>query len=142
MVAGALLGLISATVLSTMSFAAGEVTKTRVRAVAAADAQAQLDRLVIMSTIIRGDDAVRCALLKVAGAPMDTTTGGVVSGTCPLVTGDTLSVTGIPIPSSSLTRNVTLAAANLGNVPGLLMTLTVNGAGLSTPVSILTHVKR
>lgn len=142
MVAGAILGLISTAVLSTMWFAAAEVARTRVRAVAAADAQAQLDRIVIMTTVVRGDDAVRCALLQVAGAPMDTTTGGTLSGTCPLVTGDTLVVTGIPIPSSTLKRSVTLAAANLGNAPGLLMTITVDGDQLPAPITISTHVKR
>lgn len=142
MVAGAMLGIIGASALSTMSFAATEAANSRVRTLASADAQAQLDRIVIMAGLVTNDDARRCALFRAAGGPMDATTGGTVSGTCPVAVGDTLAVRDIPIPSTSLRRNVTLQAANIGKAPGLLVTVEVAGVQLPTPIVIRTHVKR
>jgi type II secretory pathway pseudopilin PulG len=145
MVAGAILVLVAAGVLSVTSYSITASARTRVRGIAAADAQAQLDRMVIMSGVLGnagGTDAQRCALFESANGPMDATTGGTAAGTCPGATGSVRTVSNIPIPKSTLKRKVSIEGRDIGAVPGLVMTVEVSGADLSTPISVTTQVKK
>lgn len=141
LIAGAMLGLVSAALLSTMSYAAGEAARTRARGIASTDAHAQMERIVGLLQIASNaaaTDAELCALLKAPTGPFDTSGGGAVTGTCPF-----LSATGIPIQGTALRRAVSLTSEDLGaGHPGLHVRIVISGSVLLTPLDFDTHVRR
>lgn len=140
MVASAVLSVIGVSLLASMSFSSSEIAATRVRAVAAADAQAQLDRMLIMSGVTT-DDTKRCALYTAAGGPMDATVG-TVSGTCPTTTGSVMTVSNIRIGTTAVTRTVTLTAISFGDAKGWQIGIEVNGPQLTHPITVTSQIKR
>ena len=145
MIAAAILALIGSAVLSTMSFSANAIIKTRMRTFASDDASTQLDRMLIMSgvaTNARATDANRCSLFTAAGGPMDSTTGGTVTGACPTTVGTSLAVSGIRIAGTTLKRKVTLTSALIGTRSGFLISVEVSGPQLPTPIVISSQIRK
>lgn len=140
MVASAVLSIISASLLASMSFSSSGIAAGRVRAVAAADAQAQLDRMLIMSGVSTSD-ATRCGLYTAAGGPMDAITG-TLAGACPTTTGGVMTVSNIPIGTTAVTRTVKLTAIDLGIAKGWGIEIVVKGPQLKNPIVVTTQIKR
>lgn len=131
-VAAAVLGLIGAAVVQTLGFVARSNNDSRVRTTAAVEAKATLDRIALIRAGARsvGADATQvCALLEAAGGPMDATTGGRASGTCPYRT-----VANIPTGVPGLRRTVAVAEEPFGRSTGLRVTVTV-GLASGTPLA-------
>jgi prepilin-type N-terminal cleavage/methylation domain-containing protein len=123
MVAAAVLGLIAAGVVETLRTVARVNADARMRAAAAVEVRATLDRVAMMRAGARSVGASPeqiCSLLEAAGAPMDATTGGQASGTCPQRT-----VRLIPTSQTGLLRTVSLREELFGRTQGLRVTVTV-----------------
>jgi prepilin-type N-terminal cleavage/methylation domain-containing protein len=125
MVAAAILAVVASAVVSVVGFAAREAGNARIRSVAAANARESLDRIfqaVQTATHHFATDAELCALLRSAGGPMDAGVPAIVtSNACP-----DLTVTGIPIAQTPLTRDVAIQA--VATVPRTLnVQVTING---------------
>lgn len=132
MVAAAVLSLIGAGVVQTMQFVARSNNDSRVRATAAVEAKATLDRVAMVRAGARsvGADATQvCAMLEAAGGPMDATTGGTASGTCPYRT-----VANIPTGVPGLRRTVAISEESFGRSSGLRVTVSV-GLASGTPLA-------
>ena len=138
LVAAAMLGLIAAGLMTTMSFAATQNARTRVHALAATEGQAAMDRLVgtlqVASSTSRSD-AQLCELL-VAG-PLSAAGGGTAGGTCPA-----LSLTSASVQGTAIRKTITLTDASIGSRPGLLATITISGPQLLRDLVFKTHVRR
>lgn len=136
MIAAALLALIGASLLSTMTFAAKSASKTRARSVASAEANRIIDQLYLYMQIASAksvDVARFCDLVKAAGGPL----GPSATGTCP-----NLTVSGRAVEGSTLAADVVLASQNLGTKPGLFVTVTVRSPELADPVVVHSHLRR
>ena len=137
MVAGVMLSLMAAALLSTMSYAASESARTRMRGIAATDANAQIERIVGLfqtASVSGATDAERCALLTAPSGPLDVAGGGTLSGTCPF------SLTPLAVGQE---RSVQLINEDLGdNHPGLHVRIVLSGPLLLTPLDFDTHVRR
>lgn len=141
MVAGVMLSLMAAALLSTMSYAASESARTRMRGIAATDANAQIERIIGLfqtASVSGASDAERCALLTAPSGPFDVAGGGTLSGTCPF-----LSASNIPVQGTAMRRSIQLIDEDLGdNHPGLHVRIVLSGPLLLTPLDFDTHVRR
>ena len=133
MIAAAVLSLIGAGVVQTLQFVARSNNDSRVRATAAVEAKATLDRVAMVRAGARSvgaDQQQVCDMLEAAGGPMDATTGGTASGTCPFRT-----VENIPTGAPGLRRTVAISNEPFGRSDGLRVTVTValaSGTALAT----------
>lgn len=112
MIAAALLGVIAAAVVMVLSFASREAGGSRLRTIAATNARETLDRIHFAVQVAGHhgfDDTALCSLLTSPGAPMDDASPATVTGACPSLA--SLTVAGIRIPETTLTRTVTVAVA-------------------------------
>lgn len=141
MIAGAMLSLVAAALLSTMSYAASESSRTRMRGIAATDANAQIERILgLLQTTSNsgGTDADFCALLTAPSGPLDVTGGGTLTGSCPFFT-----ATNIPVQGTAMRRSIQLLDENLGSGhPGLHIRIVLSGPLFVTPLDFDTHVRR
>ncbi len=152
MIAAALLGLIGAGVLTSITFAQQEAARTRARTYASSDAQTVIDRMLVLSGVARAAGAaggdtttVLCNLFKAAGGPMDVSGGGTLTvNSCLTTPGPSLTATNIPLTRSSLRRTVSVVPETLGIKPGLRITVRVSGGQLPPPgfIQIESHVTR
>lgn len=134
-----MLSLIATALLTTMSYAASESGRNRVRAIASSDANAQLERtLGLLQVGAAGTEADRCALLTAVGGPFDVASGGTLTGTCPLFT-----ASNVPVQGSALRRTISLTSEDIGTGhPGLHVRIVVSGSQLLRPLTFDTHVRR
>jgi prepilin-type N-terminal cleavage/methylation domain-containing protein len=124
MVAAAIVGLVAGGVVQTLRFVADANAASRTRALAALEARATLDRVMLLRASARSvgsSDTQTCALLESAGGPMDATgSGTTASGTCPF-----RKVEAIPTSSPGLVRSVEIVNEPFGRANALRIKVAV-----------------
>jgi hypothetical protein len=134
MVAAAMLGIIAAGLMTTMSFAAGQNARTRQNALASTEAQAAMERFIgilSVATTTQRTPAQLCEML--AAGPM---AGGTTTGTCP-----GLTMADAPVQGTAMRKRIDLVEEAVGSRPGLKVTITITGPALLRALVFTTHLR-
>ena len=137
MVAAAMLGLIAAGLMTTMSFAAAQNARTRMHALGSTEANATMERIIgtlQVGTSTARTEAQLCELLK--AGPLSVAGGGAITGACPALT-----LSGAPVQRTAMRKQVALVSEAVGSRPGLRVIITISGPQLMRDLVFTTHVR-